>query len=195
MLSILTNIEYQMANSDVSNVNEIRRIVADVKSELRVLAGVVCSSWLKLLMGRINKLVIPAVVESQTLPGFVCNLQTSGGFFGKLMGGDKSNINVDTILSFLTKLWKIINFYYLDAEIGRNIILEILDNIGMTSFNHLLVRKNFCSWKRGNFISKGYLFSVIRHANTIQRHPNRGMVQSSGNSTIVPQLGASNASS
>jgi len=65
------------------------------------------------------------------------------------MGNNTSNITIDGILSFLTKLWKIMGFYYLDDDISRNIILEQLDNIGMTAFNHLLVRKNFCSWKRG----------------------------------------------
>jgi myosin-5 len=96
-----------------------------------------------------NKLVIPGVVESQSLPGFTCTLHSSGGFFTKIMGGGQSDVTVDAVLNFLTKLWKIIQFYFIDQEIAKNIVLEILDSIGMTAFNQLLVRKNFCSWKRG----------------------------------------------
>jgi myosin-5 len=147
--SILTNVETLMSGTDSPHSTEIRRIVAEVKGELRQLAVQIATGWLKILLGRMNKLVIPGVVESQSLPGFTCTLQSSGGFVTKIMGGGQSDVTVDAVLNFLTKLWKIIQFYFIDQEIAKNIVLEILDSIGMTAFNQLLVRKNFCSWKRG----------------------------------------------
>lgn len=147
--SILTNVETLMSNTDSPHSTEIRRIVAEVKGDLRQLAVQIATGWLKILLGRMNKLVVPGVLESQSLPGFVCNIQSSGGFFTKMLGGGTSDISVDAVLNFLTKLWKIIQFYFIDAEIGKNIVLEILDNVGMFAFNQLLVKRNFCSWKRG----------------------------------------------
>ena len=31
----------------------------------------------------------------------------------------------------------------------RQILTELLRVIGVSSFNHILMRKNFCTWKRG----------------------------------------------
>jgi myosin-5 len=103
-------------------------------------------AWLSDLRTRANKLAVPAVVESQSLPGFISN---DAGFFNKLMGQQSPTLNIDSMLTFLVKLWKTIGFYYLDREIGKKVILDVLDTIGMVSFNHLLMRKNFGTWKRG----------------------------------------------
>ena len=165
LLSILTNVETQMIHIDHPASAEIRRIVGEVKNDLRALAAKIYTNWLNILIGRMSKLVIPAVLESQTLPGFVCDLQSSGSFFSKMMGNDTSDITIDAILNFLSKLWKIMKFYYLDDEVSRNIVLELLDNIGMEAFNQLLFRRNFCSWKRGN--SSNSFGNISRNANSI----------------------------
>ncbi|KAJ2477676.1 Myosin type-2 heavy chain 1 [Coemansia sp. RSA 2131] len=41
------------------------------------------------------------------------------------------------------------DFYYVDQAIMRQIMSELLCIIGVTAFNNIIMRRNFCSWKRG----------------------------------------------
>lgn len=63
----------------------------------------------------------------------------------------------------------------------RQILTELLRVIGVSSFNHLLMRKNFCTWKRGkhsilSFSMRFRLPFCFRRPNTIQCFPSRRMV-------------------
>ncbi|KAJ1851875.1 Myosin type-2 heavy chain 1 [Coemansia sp. RSA 638] len=40
-------------------------------------------------------------------------------------------------------------FYYVDQAIMHQIMSELLCIIGVTAFNNIIMRRNFCSWKRG----------------------------------------------
>ncbi|KAJ2890818.1 Myosin type-2 heavy chain 1, partial [Coemansia aciculifera] len=53
------------------------------------------------------------------------------------------------VLSFFNHIWRTMEFYYVDRAIMRQIMSELLCNIGVTAFNNIIMRRNFCSWKRG----------------------------------------------
>lgn len=148
LLSILTNVEIQMTRSDLHQNSDIRRVVSEVKGDLRMLAGQIYAIWMKNIKMRIDKVIVPALIESQPLPGFQCNLG-SGGFFSRFMTAQTNAVKIDDLISFLNKLWEIIDFYYVDEAISHNVVLEVYDYVGMVAFNHLITTKNFCSWKRG----------------------------------------------
>jgi myosin-5 len=49
----------------------------------------------------------------------------------------------------LNKVYKALKSYYLEESVVQQVINELLKLIGVTSFNDMLMRRNFCSWKRG----------------------------------------------
>ncbi|KAJ3218489.1 Myosin type-2 heavy chain 1 [Dinochytrium kinnereticum] len=75
--------------------------------------------WMKELKKKLANMIVPAVIENQSLPGYIC------------------------------KLSKTMRCYYMEATITRQILTELLRVIGVSAFNHILMRKNFCTWKRG----------------------------------------------
>lgn len=129
-----------------SDQSETERLVIKVTNDLEFLLLGIYHEWLKDLKQRLVKMVIPGIVESQALPGFTAN---EGGFFNKIMGQGQPTMTVEGFLNFFTKIWKTMKCFYVDEKIMRQVIMEMLLLTGVTAFNHILMRKNFCSWKRG----------------------------------------------
>lgn len=97
---------------------------------------------------RLNKMVIPALIESQSLPGFVTS-DTGGRLFNRFVGGSTAPaFSMDDILGLLNKVWKSLKSFYVEQSVVQQAITELLKLIGVTSFNDLLMRRNFSSWKR-----------------------------------------------
>lgn len=143
-------------------------------------------AWMKEIKKHLSKMVIPAVVEGQSLPGFYTN--DSGRFFNKLLiGSSQPSYSMDDLLNFLNKIWRAMKCYYIEQSIANQVLTELLKLIGVSAFNDILMRKNFCSWKRGDLIKKICLFLYTKciyiyihsHANSIQHHTYRRMVQES----------------
>ncbi|KAH9445147.1 hypothetical protein Pst134EA_031872 [Puccinia striiformis f. sp. tritici] len=55
---------------------------------------------------------------------------------------------MEDILNLLNKVWKSLKSYYVEQSVIQQVVTELLKLIGVTSFNDLLMRRNFCSWKR-----------------------------------------------
>ncbi|OMH83581.1 Myosin-2A [Zancudomyces culisetae] len=104
--------------------------------------------WVKNLQRRFIKLIVPAVVENEALPGFTTS---DSSFFNRIMGSvnKDSSIKIENILNFFNNVWRIMEFYYVDIAIMQQIFSELLCTIGITAFNNIVMRRNFCSWKRG----------------------------------------------
>ncbi|KAI8847709.1 P-loop containing nucleoside triphosphate hydrolase protein [Chytridium lagenaria] len=77
-------------------------------------------------------------------------VKQSGGLWGK-WGKSAANpqCTIEQLLNFLSKLSKTMRCYYMETTITRQILTELLRVIGVSAFNHILMRKNFCTWKRG----------------------------------------------
>lgn len=97
---------------------------------------------------KLQKMVVPALIESQSLPGFVTN-DSGGRLFNRLLSSNAPPaFTMDDILNLLTKIWKALKSFYVEHSVIQQVITELLKLIGVTSFNDLLMRRNFCSWKR-----------------------------------------------
>ncbi|OMH86142.1 Myosin-2 [Zancudomyces culisetae] len=127
---------------------ESERAMTEGMQFLESLLSDIYFGWAKDLQRRFVKLVIPAVVESEALPGFTAN---DNSFFNRIIGSVNrdSPIKIENILNFFTNVWKIMEFYYVDTAIMKQIMSEFLCTIGITAFNNIIMRRNFCSWKRG----------------------------------------------
>jgi myosin-5 len=101
---------------------------------------------------KLSKMVIPALIESQSLPGFTTS---DGGskLFNRILNNTSSQpaYSMDDILNLLNKVWKSLKSYYMEESVVQQVVTELLKLIGTTSFNDLLMRRNFSSWKRGMF--------------------------------------------
>ncbi|KAF9355844.1 Myosin type-2 heavy chain 1 [Mortierella sp. NVP85] len=125
--------------------NEYEQLVSTVKYELECLEYNIFHVWMKSLKKQLHKMIVPAIIESQALPGFITN--DSGRFFNKLMGSSPT-FSMDDLLMLFNKIWRAMNCYYVEHSVIRQVMIELLKMVGVTGFNDLLMRRNFCTWKR-----------------------------------------------
>ncbi|KAJ1866787.1 Myosin type-2 heavy chain 1 [Coemansia sp. RSA 989] len=137
--------EHQSASKEYE---ESERAMNDGMQYLESLLSDIYFGWIKDMQKRFSKLIIPGVVESEALPGFTAG---DSGFFNRLMGTGprESTVKIENVLSFFNHIWRTMEFYYVDQAIMRQIMSELLCIIGVTAFNNIIMRRNFCSWKRG----------------------------------------------
>jgi myosin-5 len=127
---------------------EYDRLLEIVKHDLESLEFNIYHTWMKVLKKRMQKMIVPAIIESQSLPGFVTN--DSSRFLGKLLNTSNSPAySMDNLLTLLNSVYKAMKSYYLESSIITQTVTELLRLVGVTAFNDLLMRRNFLSWKRG----------------------------------------------
>lgn len=130
---------------------EFEKLLQNIKYELQCLEDNIYHTWMKEIKKKYSKMVIAAVIESQSLPGFITN--DSGRFFNKLLlGSTGPAYSMDDLLNFLNKVYRTMNCYFMEQSIVNQVLTEILKMTGVMAFNDLLMRKNFSSWKRGKRI-------------------------------------------
>ena len=127
---------------------EYDRLLEIVKHDLESLEFNIYHTWMKVLKKKLQKMIVPAIIESQSLPGFVTN--ESNRFLGKLLQSNSAPAySMDNLLSLLNNVFKAMKAYYLEDTIIIQTVTELLRLVGVTAFNDLLMRRNFLSWKRG----------------------------------------------
>ena len=127
---------------------EYDRLLEIVKHDLESLEFNIYHTWMKVLKKRLQKMIIPAIIESQSLPGFVTN--ENNRFLGKLLQTNSAPAySMDNLLSLLNSVYRAMKAYYLEDSIITQTVTELLRLVGVTAFNDLLMRRNFLSWKRG----------------------------------------------
>ncbi|OAX79462.1 hypothetical protein ACJ72_06220 [Emergomyces africanus] len=131
-----------------TNNYEYDHLLEIVKHDLESLEFNIYHTWMKVLKQKLYKMIVPAIIESQSLPGFVTN--ESNRFLGKLLPSNNTPAySMDNLLSLLNNVYKAMKAYYLEDMIILQTINELLRLVGVTAFNDLLMRRNFLSWKRG----------------------------------------------
>jgi myosin-5 len=127
---------------------EYDRLLEIVKHDLESLEFNIYHTWMKVLKRKLQKMIIPAIIESQSLPGFVTN--DGNRFLNKLLQtNSQPQFSMDDLLSLLNKVYKAMKTYYVEESIITQTVTELLKLVGVTAFNDLLLRRNFLSWKRG----------------------------------------------
>jgi len=127
---------------------EYDRLLEIVKHDLESLEFNIYHTWMKVLKKKLHKMIVPAIIESQSLPGFVTN--ENNRFLGKLLQSSNAPaFSMDNLLSLLNNVFRAMKAYYLEDSIITQTVTELLRLVGVTAFNDLLMRRNFLSWKRG----------------------------------------------
>ncbi|KAK9728893.1 Myosin type-2 heavy chain 1 [Basidiobolus ranarum] len=128
------------------------KVVTKCKETLEELIVKIYNLLMQDLKKRVNKLIIPGVVESQPLIEYY--IQESG-FFKKIMTNARNSMippSVKIVIEFLEQEWNLSAGYFLEIDVVANVIEELLNFVGATAFNNVIMRRNFCSWKRGTQI-------------------------------------------
>lgn len=153
LLSLICIAEHELEQEMHSNGHmasgwhDFEKLVATIKFELQCLEDNIFHAWMKELKKRISKMVIPAIIEGQSLPGFVTS--DSNRFFNKLLtGSSHPSFSMDDLLNTLNKVFRSLKCYYIEHSVANQVLTELLKLIGVSAFNDLLMRKNFSSWKR-----------------------------------------------
>lgn len=127
---------------------EYDHLLEVVKHDLESLEFNIYHTWMKVLKKKLQKIIIPAIIESQSLPGFVT--ADSNRFIPKLlMTNNQPQFSMDDLLSLFNKVHKAMRTYYVEETVINQTMTELLKLVGVTAFNDLLLRRNFLSWKRG----------------------------------------------
>lgn len=127
---------------------EYDRLLDIVKHDLESLEFNIYHTWMKVLKKKLHKMIVPAIIESQSLPGFVTN--ENNRFLGKLLNQTNTPaFSMDQLLTLLNNVYKAMKAYFLEDSIITQTVTELLRLVGVTAFNDLLMRRNFLSWKRG----------------------------------------------
>ncbi|KAJ6468978.1 class V myosin [Mycena vulgaris] len=114
--------------------NDYERLVTVLKHDLDSLEYNIYNKWMLETKKKLSKMVIPALIKSQAVPGF--KTSDGGGRLCNLLWIPNSApaYSMDDILNMLNKVW---------ASLKPSLKL-----IGVTGLNDLLMRRNFSSWKR-----------------------------------------------
>jgi len=136
------------------------RLVGIVKHDLDSLEYNIYHSWMTATKNRLNKMVIPALIESQYLPGFTTS-DGGGRLFNRLLNTNTTPAySMDDVLNLLNKVHTSLKAYFMEESVIRQVVTELLKLVGVTSFNDLPMRRNFCSWKRGMLLSILFRYHV-----------------------------------
>ncbi|TPX34536.1 hypothetical protein SmJEL517_g02892 [Synchytrium microbalum] len=129
-------------------LSETERALDRARHDLEYLLIEIYHGWVKELKKRLNNMIVPAVIENQSLPGYIC--KQNGGIFARLgYSPATATFSIEQLLNFLSKLSKTMRSYYMEDTMARQLLTELVRVIGVSGFNHILVRKNFLTWKRG----------------------------------------------
>ncbi len=153
MLSFVTHAHAMIVESEnliqimgESEYNEYLNLAVVVKEDFESLGYNIYHTWLKKMKKALDKIAVPAVVVSQSLPGFITN--DASPFLSKMFSSAPL-YNMDDVLTFFNSLEQAQLAYCLEPEVMNGAILELLRYIDVLCFNDLLMRRNFLSWKRG----------------------------------------------
>ena len=133
--------------------SDYERLVTVVKHDLDSLEYNIYHTWMLETKKKLAKMIIPALIESQSLPGFTSS-EGTGRFFKLLGSSTTPAYTMDDILNLLNKVWKSLRSFYMEESVVQQVVTELLKLIGVTSFNDLLMRRNFSSWKRGTLFHR-----------------------------------------
>ena len=131
--------------------HEFDLLLQTVKRELGSLELNIYHTWMIPLKGKLQKMAVSAIIESQSLPGFITN---DGNMFqNRTLTPSGQQFTMGDLLSLFNKVYKVLQGYFIEESTVTQAVTELSKLVGVTAFNGLLIRKNFSSWKRGLQIS------------------------------------------
>ncbi|ORX55940.1 myosin-2 [Piromyces finnis] len=145
LLCVIKTIMVRDPYSNAENSNSYI-IMEKISNDIELLIVEIYFTWLKELKKELNVMIVPAVIESQCLKEYIIR---NDGIWNRIKGTTNPQYSIEQLLTYLSKISKLLKLYYMEESIATQILSHLVKLIGINSFNHLIMRKNFCSWKRG----------------------------------------------
>ncbi|CDO95324.1 unnamed protein product [Kluyveromyces dobzhanskii CBS 2104] len=143
--SITTDEAYNSGMNE-EEYNRYVNLVKELKDDFEALSFNVYNLWMKKLRKNLEKIAVPAVVVSQSLPGFV--VPEPSQFLQKFLQSS-STYKMDDVLTFFNNIYWAMKSYDIEMEVFEDVITNLLKLLDALCFNDLILRKGFLSWKRG----------------------------------------------
>ncbi|CAO2651329.1 Nn.00g096260.m01.CDS01 [Neocucurbitaria sp. VM-36] len=124
------------------------RLLETAKLELENLEFIIYRAWMTVLKRKLDKMIVPALIETQSLPGFAedDNIRSPGNL---LQNNHQRAYGMGNLLDLLNNVYQTMKAFYLEDSIITQVLTEMLRLAGVTAFNDMLMRRNFLTWKRG----------------------------------------------
>ncbi|KAG8681806.1 Myosin type-2 heavy chain 1, partial [Ceratobasidium sp. 394] len=137
-----------MSESAQPDWEAYEHLISMVKSDLDSLEYNIYHAWMVETKKKLQKMIIPALIETQSLPGFIIS-EGAGRLFNRVFSQNTTPAySMDDVLNLLNKVLKSLKCFFMEESVIQQVVTELLKLVGVTSFNDLLMRRNFCSWKR-----------------------------------------------
>ncbi|KAG9124476.1 Myosin type-2 heavy chain 1, partial [Ceratobasidium sp. 392] len=137
-----------MSESQHPDWEAYEHLINMVKSDLDSLEYNIYHAWMVETKKKLQKMIIPALIETQSLPGFIIS-EGAGRLFNRVFSQNTTPaFSMDDVLNLLNKVLKSLKCFFMEESVIQQVVTELLKLVGVTSFNDLLMRRNFCSWKR-----------------------------------------------
>lgn len=143
--SILNDESYNKGLTD-EEYKEYVVLVTELREDFESLSYNIYNIWLKKLQKDLLKKAVPAVVVSESLPGFK---NEPSKFLSNIFAPSRPEYNMDDILTFFNNIYWCMKSFHVENEIFRETVLTLLNYVDAICFNDLIMRRSFLSWKRG----------------------------------------------
>ncbi|KAI9203219.1 P-loop containing nucleoside triphosphate hydrolase protein [Polychytrium aggregatum] len=109
--------------------------------------------WQVHLRKLIDPMIVPVMIEEQTLQGLECPIsvkqaQSSWGLWGSSKAAEVT-YKMSDMTRFLSEVWSVMLAYHLPQEVYLPIMWDLCELIGMKAFNELMTRRSFGTFRRG----------------------------------------------
>ncbi|CCK72666.1 myosin 2 KNAG_0L00430 [Huiozyma naganishii CBS 8797] len=143
--SILTQESFK-EDMNKEEYDEYVSLVTELKEDFESLSYNIYNIWMKKLQKELQKKAIPAIVLSESLPGF--SVAENGGFLNKFFSHNEE-YTMDDILTFFNNIYWCMKSFHIEHEVFRQVVTTLLTYVDAICFNSLIIKRNFLSWKRG----------------------------------------------
>lgn len=126
-------------------LNQYERLMNLAKRDTEAVTFNIYHIWMKEIKKLVDKMIVPAVVDEQSIPGF--HVEEQPRFLSKMFQSGP-DYKMNDLLLLLTKVYTSMKAFHLEEVYVRQPILELLHMVGAKAFNDMIMRKNFLSWKR-----------------------------------------------
>ena len=130
---------------------DFARVLEIAKHGLESLEFDIYHAWMKVLKGKLQRAVVPAIIESPSRP--MSFAKESGWFLARFLPAPPvPEFSMDDLLSLLDEIYDALQGYFVEKSTIKQAITELLKLAGVTAFNDLFLKKNL-SQERGLHIN------------------------------------------
>ncbi|MBN3323059.1 MYO5B protein, partial [Atractosteus spatula] len=152
LTDLLTQHSTPQASEQLDSVEETPQLTFDLSGTRQALSNLSIQAYHQLLgitESRLQPLIVPAMLESETIPGLSSSAGKAGGSRKRASGASKGGPGMAAVLQELGALDAAMAHQALCPQLRRQAFQQLSHLLAATALNSLLLRRDVCSWSRG----------------------------------------------